>query len=67
MEVEMTESEIQTERRHIIETRLGILGLLPTDKPTPAQAKIANDEADEWEDDYRMKAWSKRQNHDQTS
>ena len=57
----MTEREIQAEKRHIHETRLGILGVLPTDKPTPIQIKIAQDEADEWEEAFRMKAWSERQ------
>jgi hypothetical protein len=40
----MTASEYQTERRHIFETRLAILGAGPL--PTAEQSNMAMDEAD---------------------
>lgn len=47
----MTQEEIQIEREHLIQTRLGIL--CGAERPTMQQRMIAQEEADEWERRWR--------------
>lgn len=56
----MTEAEILEERRVIIETRLG--DLCGKRQPTREQRNIAQREADNWEDGWRLKVWRDAEN-----
>jgi len=51
----VTPAEITTERRHIIETRLGIL--CGPRQPTREQINIAISEADRWEYEMSLELW----------
>ena len=57
----MTEAEFRAEHAHVVETRLGILGVTPTDRPSREQLKIARKEADDWEERLRLQMWIDKQ------
>lgn len=54
----MTDEEIAIERKHIIETRLGVL--CGAGQPTKAQMNLARKEAFDWEDEYRLRSWTEK-------